>query len=52
MTVEDLFKKIGAQTMEIDALKLEIDRLVTIIKELQEKQQEESPKRDSEKKSK
>ena len=31
MTVEDLFRKIGAQTMEIDVLKNEIERLKSII---------------------
>jgi|APGre2960657373_1045057.scaffolds.fasta_scaffold02977_7 hypothetical protein len=31
MTVEDLFRKIGAQTMEIDMLKNEIERLKSII---------------------
>jgi hypothetical protein len=35
MTVEDLFKKIGAQTMEIDALRLEIDKLTKIVAQLQ-----------------
>jgi hypothetical protein len=35
MTVEDLFKKIGAQTMEIDALRLEIDKLTQIVARLQ-----------------
>lgn len=36
MTVEDLFKKIGAQTMEIDALRQEIDRLTAIISNAQQ----------------
>jgi hypothetical protein len=36
MTVEDLFKKIGAQTMEIDALRQEIDRLTSIISSAQQ----------------
>jgi hypothetical protein len=36
MTVEDLFKKIGAQTMEIDALRQEIDRLTAIISSLEQ----------------
>jgi hypothetical protein len=36
MTVEDLFKKIGAQTMEIDALRQEIDRLTAIISSAQQ----------------
>lgn len=35
MTVEDLFKKIGAQTMEIDALRSEIAQLTEIISRLQ-----------------
>lgn len=35
MTVEDLFKKIGAQTMEIDALRGEIAQLTEIIARLQ-----------------
>lgn len=35
MTVEDLFKKIGAQTMEIDALRAEIAQLSEIIARLQ-----------------
>jgi regulator of replication initiation timing len=48
MTVEDLFKKIGAQTMEIDALRLEIERLAEIIG----RQQAEAKEKGEEKKSK
>lgn len=35
MTVEDLFRKIGAQTMEIEALRAEIERLNAIVSSLQ-----------------
>lgn len=55
MTVEDLFKKIGAQTMEIDALRLEIDKLTKIVAQFQEESLSnaiEAKKEDGEKKTK
>jgi hypothetical protein len=55
MTVEDLFKKIGAQTMEIDALRLEIEKLTQIVARLQAESTNdaiESSKESGEKKTK
>lgn len=55
MTVEDLFKKIGAQTMEIDALRSEISQLTEIIARLRAESTNdaiESSKGNAEKKTK